>query len=72
MLDVAYDSGIAHFDLAPIYGLGLSEREIAPFIRGRREAITLTTKFGIDPSPLGRLAGRVQRPVRTALARLRN
>ncbi len=70
VLDVAYDSGIAHFDLAPIYGLGLSEREIAPFIRGRREAITLTTKFGIDPSPLGRLAGRVQRPVRTALARL--
>jgi D-threo-aldose 1-dehydrogenase len=70
LLEAAFDSGITHFDLAPIYGLGLSEREVAPLVRGRREAITLTTKFGIDPSWLGRLAGRVQRPVRTALERL--
>lgn len=70
LLEAAYDSGIAHFDLAPIYGLGRSEREIAPFVRGRREAITLTTKFGIDPSLLGRSVGRVQRPMRTALERL--
>jgi D-threo-aldose 1-dehydrogenase len=70
LLETAFDAGIRHFDLAPIYGLGLSESEIAPFIRGRRETITLTTKFGIDPSLVGRLAGRLQRPVRSALGRL--
>jgi D-threo-aldose 1-dehydrogenase len=70
LLEAAYESGIAHFDLAPIYGLGLSEREMAPFIKGRRDTVTLATKFGIDPSPLGRSIGRFQRPVRTTLARL--
>lgn len=70
LLDAAYDAGVRHFDVAPIYGLGLAEAELASFLGRRRSAVTITTKFGIRPTALGRLAGRAQRPVRAALNRL--
>ena len=49
-LDAAYDAGIRHFDVAPMYGLGLAEAELAPFLRRRRADVTVTTKFGIEPT----------------------
>jgi len=70
ILRVALDSGIRHFDVAPMYGLGLAESELGQVIRRHREEVTITTKFGIDTTALGRLAGRLQRPVRAALDRL--
>lgn len=66
VLEAAYESGIRHFDVAPIYGLGLAERELADFI-GNRADISVATKFGIRPTAVGRLAGVVQRPIRRAL-----
>ena len=65
-LEAAYESGIRHFDVAPIYGLGLAERELADFI-GNRTDISVATKFGLKPSTAGRLAGVVQGPIRRAL-----
>lgn len=47
-LAAALSSGITHFDTAPIYGLGESERALGQFLRGRRERVTLTTKFGLQ------------------------
>jgi D-threo-aldose 1-dehydrogenase len=70
VLDTAFASGITHFDVAPMYGLGLAEPELGSFLRGRRSQVTITTKFGIDPTRLGRAAGKLQRPARAALRRL--
>lgn len=47
LLGAAYDIGIRHFDVARMYGLGAAERELGIFLRGRRDQVTVTTKFGI-------------------------
>jgi D-threo-aldose 1-dehydrogenase len=49
ILDAAFDSGIRHFDTAPLYGYGESEGLLGEFIKGRREHVTIATKFGIRP-----------------------
>ena len=49
LLDAAFDAGIRHFDVAPMYGLGLVEGELARFARGRRDRVVIATKFGIAP-----------------------
>ncbi|MDQ1569924.1 MAG: D-threo-aldose 1-dehydrogenase [Actinomycetota bacterium] len=66
VLESAYDLGIRHFDVAPIYGLGLAEAELAEFI-GNRTDIRVATKFGMRPTTVGRLAGLAQTPVRQLL-----
>jgi len=70
-LEAAYELGIRHFDVAPIYGLGLAERELADFI-GNKTGISVATKFGIKPTKVGRFAGMVQGPVRRVLQRSDN
>jgi len=69
VLETAFDAGIRHFDVAPMYGLGLAEAELAPILKRHREETTVTTKFGIDPTFLGRIAGRTQGPVRAMLGK---
>lgn len=49
VLAAAHDVGIRHFDVAPLYGLGLAEAELGRFLRGRRDTVTVTTKFGLAP-----------------------
>lgn len=49
ILDVAFDGGIRHFDTAPLYGYGESEALLGEFIKGRRDRLTVATKFGIQP-----------------------
>jgi aryl-alcohol dehydrogenase-like predicted oxidoreductase len=51
-LAAALASGITHFDTAPLYGFGESERALGRFLRGRRAGVTLTTKFGLQASAL--------------------
>lgn len=68
LLAEAHAQGLSHFDVARMYGLGMAESELGRFARGRREQVTIATKFGIEPgSP--RLA-RLQAPARAALAHL--
>lgn len=69
MLGAAYDAGIRHFDTAPMYGLGLAEAELGAFLKRRRQDVTVTTKFGIDPRFLTRTLAPLQRPARAFLAR---
>ncbi len=46
-LDAAWDAGIRHFDTAPFYGFGLSERRFGSALRHHpRQAFTLSTKVG--------------------------
>jgi D-threo-aldose 1-dehydrogenase len=72
VLDAAYDAGIRHFDVAPMYGLGRAEPELGAFLERRRADVTVATKFGIEPTPLARAVGLCQGPVRAFLARRRS
>ncbi|HWD61143.1 MAG TPA: aldo/keto reductase [Humibacter sp.] len=53
-LQAAWDAGIRYFDTAPHYGLGLSERRLGAFLRGKpRDEFTVSTKVGrlLVPNP---------------------
>jgi len=67
LLAAARASGITHFDTAPIYGLGESERTLGRFLHGQRSALTVTTKFGLRPSALASRLAPLQRVARRAL-----
>lgn len=46
-LDAAWDGGVRYFDTAPLYGLGLSETRLNPFLRDKpRDQYLLSTKVG--------------------------
>jgi D-threo-aldose 1-dehydrogenase len=49
LLQSAYEAGIRHFDVARYYSFGDAEGLLGEFARGRRERITITTKFGLQP-----------------------
>jgi D-threo-aldose 1-dehydrogenase len=54
VLDAAWESGIRHFDTAPHYGLGLSERRLGAFLATKpRGDYVVSTKVGrlLRPSP---------------------
>jgi len=78
LLEIAFEAGIRHFDTAPAYGYGEAERILGDFIAGKREQLTITTKYGIQPAGLVKtrsvnlLARRILRlfpSMRTALSR---
>jgi aryl-alcohol dehydrogenase-like predicted oxidoreductase len=65
LLEAAYDAGIRHFDVAPMYGYGEAEKCLGD-LRARHHDITITTKYGIAPPRRGgilRAARRVVGPV---------
>jgi len=46
-LDAAWDGGVRYFDTAPLYGLGLSETRLNPFLRDKpRDEYLLSSKVG--------------------------
>src|ERR1700758_4585424 len=47
LLETAYDAGIRHFDVAPMYGYGEAESCLGEFLERHRGQITVATKFGI-------------------------
>lgn len=69
LIAAAIDAGLTHFDVARMYGLGSAETELGRALRGRRDAVTIATKFGIDVSGAMQWVGRVQAPARALLAR---
>ena len=68
LLAGALEAGITHFDTAPIYGFGESERALGRFLRGRRSQVTLTTKFGLQPSWLAARLRPLQSTARQLVA----
>jgi aryl-alcohol dehydrogenase-like predicted oxidoreductase len=65
LLEAAYDAGIRHFDVAPMYGYGEAESCLGE-LRARHDDITITTKYGIAPPKRGgmlRTARRIVGPV---------
>lgn len=67
LLETAYELGISHFDVAPMYGLGIAEQELGRVVRGRRDSVVIATKFGIEPTLVARRLARVQAPIRKLL-----
>ncbi len=66
LLETAYDAGIRHFDIAPSYGHGMAEHCLGILLRGKRDQITVVTKYGILPPRrpgLVNLATNVARPI---------
>jgi aryl-alcohol dehydrogenase-like predicted oxidoreductase len=49
-LGAAYDAGITFYDTARSYGYGESEALLGEFLRGRRDSVVVSTKFGILPA----------------------
>jgi D-threo-aldose 1-dehydrogenase len=50
ILESAYDAGIRHFDVAPMYGYGEAESCLGEFLQRHRDQVTITTKYGIPPA----------------------
>lgn len=48
VVDAALEEGVTFFDTADIYGRGMSEEYLGEVLRGRRDAMVLATKFGMD------------------------
>jgi D-threo-aldose 1-dehydrogenase len=68
LLHTAYDCGLRHFDVAPMYGLGRAEHELGAFARARRAEVTIATKFGIRPKLAARGISYAQGPARRLFA----
>lgn len=49
LLHTAYEAGIRHFDVARYYGYGDAEGLVGAFTQGKRDRVTITTKFGMQP-----------------------
>lgn len=49
-LEWAFDAGVRHFDVAPMYGFGAAEGCLGEFLTRHPEEVTVTTKFGIPPA----------------------
>jgi D-threo-aldose 1-dehydrogenase len=74
MLEAAFDAGIRHFDVAPMYGYGQAESCVGEFVSRHRGDVTVTTKYGIPPAKhqgmIG-LARSIVRPVIKAMPGLK-
>jgi len=71
LLAAAYDADVRHLDVARVYGTGDAESVVGAFARGRREELTIATKFGIDPLRRSPLTGLAKRALRLATRRSR-
>jgi aryl-alcohol dehydrogenase-like predicted oxidoreductase len=61
-IQAAIDSGITYLDTADFYSSGLNEMIVGQAIRGRRDKVFLSVKFGALVAPDGRLFGLDARP----------
>ena len=60
----AIDNGITFFDTADTYGAGLGEERLAAALRGKRDQVTIGTKFGYDITVSHDSSGHSERPQR--------
>ena len=58
VLEAAWDAGIRHFDTAPHYGIGLSERRLGAFLQTKpRDEFVISTKVGRILEPVTPVEG---------------
>ena len=66
LIQAALDMGITHFDTARLYSDGASESALGEALAGRRDKVTIATKFGLVPNPFIASAGLAAKPLRKA------
>jgi hypothetical protein len=59
VLEAALDAGITHFDTARLYGSGRSEEILGAFLKGKRERVTVATKFGKEAPAMVARGGKL-------------
>ena len=52
-LERAFELGVTHYDTSNVYGRGHNERLLSGFLKGRRDAVMLSSKFGVVRDPDG-------------------
>lgn len=70
LLEIAFDNGIRHFDVAPSYGHGRAEHCLGKFLRGKADRVTVATKYGILPPVHAGMLDAVRMVVRPFAAQL--
>lgn len=68
LLRAAFDSGVRHFDTAPLYGRGTSEDVIGEAFQSDRNKISITTKVGL-PRPKATKGGEFVRAIALPIRR---
>jgi aryl-alcohol dehydrogenase-like predicted oxidoreductase len=62
----ALDAGVTHFDVARSYGFGRAESVLGEFVKGQRDKVTITSKFGVV-APVLDIRSRVMIPAARAM-----
>jgi aryl-alcohol dehydrogenase-like predicted oxidoreductase len=74
LIDICLDAGVTLFDTADVYSGGASEDILGQAVRGRRDAVLISTKTGLPmgdgPQDWGASRARLLRAVDDALRRL--
>lgn len=74
LLDICLDAGVTLFDTADVYSDGASEEVLGAAIKGRRDAVLVSTKTGLPmgdgPQDWGASRARLIRAVEASLRRL--
>ena len=74
LIDICIDAGVTLFDTADVYSAGASEEILGEAVRGRRDAVLISTKTGLPtgdgPQDWGASRARLVRAVDEALVRL--
>ena len=74
LVDICLDAGVNLFDTADVYSDGASEETLGSAIKGRRDAVLISTKTGLptgdQPNDWGASRARLIKAVDTALVRL--
>ena len=68
-MELAFDLGVTHFDVARSYGFGHAEQVVGQFIKDKRDKVTITTKFGVVP-PVLSLRTQTIIPIARTVAKL--
>ena len=71
LIRAAREMGITHFDTAPLYGDGLSERVLGKAVRNDRSSVTIASKVGLLPRRWIGAMGTAGWPVHAGRAVLR-
>ena len=66
----ALELGINYFDTAPVYGDGVSERQLGAALRALRVSPLVGTKFRVEREDVSDVAGAVRRSLDASLGRL--
>ena len=71
-LDMSYELGVRHFDIARSYGYGEAEGVLGQFIKHKRDKLTITTKFGINPPKNQKVLSKIKPLARMILENFPN